>query len=341
MHYAAPMPLRRLLPLLLAGCASPSGPSPWTVPDDVRPEFFFADDVSEDVRVAMAGALDAGIEAWGNYGPIEYWVVGMDVEAAEALAGRYCDRRVARGDMTAQECASDVRRRRELRDWAARAAEIEATGQPFLEAGWNGGFEWGLHQFSSSLPPGWAGLADVRIEDDQTVLLHEYFHAVQQSHVTTMDWEERQRLMGPVWFVEGAAEYMAQTTGEALRREGRLPTDPRSPGEPWRARDRMEQKMRSGLDMRAERPGLALGEIEYGPDGQIAYDLGAWAIAWLCHRAGPDVLIERFYPRVETLGWEGAFEEAFGLTPAAFYTEFDRFLELDRALQLAILAAGE
>ena len=335
------MPLRRLLPLLLAACASPSSPSPLTLADDVRPEFFFADDVAEEVRVAMADALDAGIEAWGNCGPIEFWVVGMDVEAAEALAARYCDRRVARGDMTVQECAADVRRRRELRDWAARAAEIEATGQPFLEAGWNGGFEWGLHQFSSSLPPGWAGLADVRIEDDQTVLLHEVFHAVQQSHVTTLDWEERQRLMGPVWFVEGAAEYMAQTTGEALRRAGRLPTDPRFPGDPWRARDRMEQKMRSGLALRAERPGLALGGVDYGPDGQMAYDLGAWAIAWLCHRAGPDVLIERFYPAVEALGWEAAFEEAFGLAPAAFYAEFDRFLELDRERQFAILAAGE
>ena len=71
----------------------------------------------------------------------------------------------------------------------------------------------------------------------------------------------------------------------------------------------------------------------------LGYIFGAWAIAWLCHRAGPDVLIERFYPAVEALGWEAAFGEAFGLTPAAFYAEFDRFLELDRARQLAILAA--
>ena len=333
------MPAALLLLLLVASCAASPGPSQWTVAEEVRPEFFFAEDVAVEVRSAMTSTLDAGIEAWGNFGPIEYWVVGKDVPAAESLAQRYCDRRVSRGDMTAQECAADVRRRHEMRDWAARAAEIEATGQPFLEAGWNGGFEWGLHQFSSSLPPGWAGLAEVRIEDDQTVLLHEYFHAVQQSHVTTLDWEERQRLMGPVWFVEGAAEYMAQRTGEALRLRGRLPTDPRFPGEPWRARDRMAQKMRSGLAMRAERPGLALGEIEYGPDGQIAYDLGAWAIAWLCHRAGPDVLIQRFYPRVEALGWSRAFEEAFGLNPAAFYAEFDLFLELGREQQLAVLAS--
>ena len=328
---------RCLFPLLLTACAASAEPTRWTVPDGVRPEFFFAEDVAAEVREAMAGTLDAGIEAWGNFGPIEYWVVGMDVAAAEALGRRYCERRVARGDMTAAECAADVRRRRELVDWAARAAEIEATGQPFLEAGWNGGFQWGLHQFSSSLPPGWAGLADVRIEDDQTVLLHEYFHAVQQSHVSTLDWEERQRLMGPVWFVEGAAEFMAQATGERLRRTGALPTDPRFPDDPWRARDRMAQKMRSGRALLAERPGLQLDRVEYGPDGQIAYDLGAWAIAWLCHRAGPDALIERFYPQLEALGWEGAFEAAFGLTPAAFHAEFDRFLELGLQQQLALL----
>jgi len=329
--------LPRAAPLLLAACAAPEAASPWTVADDVRPEFFFAEDVAPSVRAAMAETLDAGIGAWGNFGPIEYWVVGMDVAAAEALGRRYCERRVARGDMTAAECAADVRRRRELVDWAARAAEIESTGQPFLEAGWNGGFQWGLHQFSSSLPPGWAGLADVRIEDDQTVLLHEYFHAVQQSHVTTLDWEERQALMGPVWFVEGAAEYMAQVTGDRLRRTGALPTDPRYPDDSWRARDRMAGKLGSGLAMRAERPGLALGEVDYGPDGQLAYDLGAWGIAWLAHRAGEDALLETFYPNVEALGWAGAFELAFGLDPAAFEREFDRFLEEDLERQLAIL----
>lgn len=285
----------------------------------------------------MRHTFDAAIEAWGNYGPIEYWVVGKDVLAAEALASRYCSRRVRRGEMTAEQCEHGDRRQEEFRDWARRAAEIETTGQPFLEAGWNGGFEWGLHQFSSSLPPGWAGLADVRIEDDQTVLLHEYFHAIQQSHVTTLDWEERQRLMGPVWFVEGGAEYMAQVTSESLRREGYLPTDPGYPDEVWSVRERMMGKLRSGLEFRAGRPGLRLAEVDYGPDGQLAYDLGAWAVAWLCDRAGPDVLIESFYPRLEELGWEGAFRESFGIGPEAFYAEFDAFLELEIEEQVRIL----
>ena len=71
--------------------------------------------------------------------------------------------------------------------------------------------------------------------------------------------------------------------------------------------------------------------------GLGAYDLGAWAVAWLCDRAGPDVLIESFYPRLEELGWEGAFRESFGLGPEAFYAEFDAFLELEIEEQVRIL----
>ena len=334
-----PLRLTALILGLAAGCSSTAaGPSgPWQLEAGVRPALFFAEDVPDGVREELRDSFDAAIGAWGNYGPIEYWVVGADPDAAKELAERFSTHRVRRGDLSPDYGDDGGRRGAEFVEWATRAAEIETTGQPFLEAGWNGGMEWGLHLFSSSLPPGWAGLADARPEDDQTVLFHEYFHAIQNAHLDTLDWEERQELMGPVWWVEGSAEFMAQVTTSRLRAAGRLPRDSGPSGRPWRGAWAMEAKLEHGARKLAEHPGLSLGEIGYGPNADIAYDLGAWGVAWLCREAGEEALIQDFYPRLQELGWEGAFEECFGMPPERFYDEFERFLDDPDEARLELL----
>jgi hypothetical protein len=50
-----------------------------------------------------------------------------------------------------------------------------------------------------------------------------------------------------------------------------------------------------------------------------------------------DRLVDVFYPRLEAVGWDAAFEEAFGLTPEQFYADFEVFLGLSRGEQMAIL----
>jgi hypothetical protein len=65
--------------------------------------------------------------------------------------------------------------------------------------------------------------------------------------------------------------------------------------------------------------------------------MGAWAIAYLVGGTSPDVLLENVYPEAEELGWEAAFEKAFGMTPEAFDGEFMAFLELPDDQKMAIL----
>ena len=304
---------------------------------EIRPAFFFADDVPTSVRGSLESAFDAAITEWGNFGPIEYWVVGADTQAAERLADRFCEHRVQRGDLSRKECEEYGQRRAEFVEWASRAEEMVISGQPFIDAGWNGGLEWGLHLFSSSYPPGWAGLEDARPEDDQTVLFHEYFHAIQNAHLDTLDWSERQELMGPVWWVEGGAEFMAQVTTSRLRASGGLPTDQRAGRDPWSSAEAMRHKLERGLSLLSERPGLKFSDVGYGPDANIAYDLGSWGVAWLCQRAGEASLLETFYPRLQELGWNEAFAVCFGMTPAEFYGEFDSFLASPQSEQLLLL----
>jgi hypothetical protein len=83
---------------------------------------------------------------------------------------------------------------------------------------------------------------------------------------------------------------------------------------------------------------MALVDIDYSdPCSYAAYELGAWGIAYLHSMSSDDRLVDVFYPRLDAVGWESAFEEAFGMTSDQFYADFEVFLTLSRDEQLAIL----
>lgn len=85
-------------------------------------------------------------------------------------------------------------------------------------------------------------------------------------------------------------------------------------------------------------PNLSFHEISYAdPCSHAAYELGAWAIAYLQHLASTETLMDTFYPMLDDLGWDGAFTAAFERTPEAFYEEFGVFLQQSLEEQLAIL----
>ena len=53
--------------------------------------------------------------------------------------------------------------------------------------------------------------------------------------------------------------------------------------------------------------------------------LGFLAADWLADHAGETALLDYFRERRVSPSWEAAFEAAFGLTPDAFYEEFERY----------------
>ena len=69
----------------------------------------------------------------------------------------------------------------------------------------------------------------------------------------------------------------------------------------------------------------------------MAYSAGAWAVSYLINKSGENVLLEKFHPNVEKLGWDGAFLSALNMTPAAFYSDFEKFLDLPIAEQVKSL----
>ena len=62
---------------------------------DVEPELFFASDVSEYIQEQFRNDLNLAIEEFGNFGPLEIWVLGTDKNAMLELAEIYCERRIS------------------------------------------------------------------------------------------------------------------------------------------------------------------------------------------------------------------------------------------------------
>lgn len=300
-------------------------------------EVFTAADVSEKTKQAVVDTLAAASDIWGSSGRLEYWVLGTDRDAALQLGLKFCERRVARGQMTRRDCLAD----NDNRDhgflmYQEIGAKALATGMPSGSAGHNGGAEWGFHRMTSSLPLGFAGVLNIAGEDEQVTIFHEYWHSLQNSFIQTKDHRTRQELMGPVWFVEGSAVAMAEFTTARLRDTGKLPSWNNASYRWPTLERRMTDKMKLIQSKRKTCP-TALPNSYDDDCRQLAYEGGAWAIAYLMKRKGRDVLLKSFHPKVESLGWEAAFEKTFGQSSREFKVEFETFLDLDIDEQVKVL----
>ena len=300
-------------------------------------EVFVASDVSEEVEQGVKATLAVAVETWGSSGRLEYWVLGTDRDAAVELSELYCERRVARDHMTKEECEDDrTNKDHGFLMYQKIGADALKTGKPHGSAGHNGGAQWGFHNMTSSLPLGFAGELKIAGEGEQITILHEYWHSIQNSFIQSTDHEHRRELMGPVWFIEGSAVAMAESTAAKLWATGKLPRWQNSPHTWQSLEQRMVNKMKIVQEKREKCESLL--PDSYDSDcRQLAYESGAWAVVYLMDKVGRDVLLKSFHPNVEELSWEGAFKKAFGQSSAEFSAEFEKFLDLPLSEQIKIL----
>ena len=203
--------------------------------------------------------------------------------------------------------------------------------------GYTGMRKWGIIQIFSSYPMSFDRLFNSNPAEAQKGVFHEYGHAVLNAHIKSMDRDKRSAFMGPPWSVEGGAEYMAHITVRKLWASGKLAildgSDLGSLEEEF-----MRKMTRSKKAIQEHCPGVTLKELTYDNECTgAAYGLGAWANAYLLNKVGQTALLDSFYPSLNELGWEGAFQKTFGMTSNEFYAEFNLFLEQPLADQLAIL----
>ena len=342
----------------------------WGVEKGYSPEVFCASDLQETVCPAVTSSLLAAMIEWGSYEPVEYWVLGTEKEAASVLTNINCERRENRGQDSMVDCLRkhgpegdhgfDYYRR-----MGKEAIEKNGInyGSTFANSGDTvaahmGHDEWGFHFFGSSIPFGFTDIFQPIYENnpiffveggskevsnleglnagrDQKTLFHEYFHGIQNSFIQTSDREKRESLLGPDWFVEGAAEYMAQIKYKKSIDIKLL--KPIYGLESYELKLNMTLKMMNAVGNLYDNPievptaicpGSKLQDLNYENSCNSLSDLGTWAIAILAHVYGEDLLLKSFYPSLnESPNWEVAFKDTYGLSLEEFYVDFDKFFK--------------
>ena len=275
------------------------------------PEFYAASDVPAFQVKLTRKWYDIAAQAWGNYGPLEFWIVGSSQKAAKQLDQKYCQIRKQKNPaMRVRDC---LRRGHNFVTYAT-------DGSAGLNTRRNENEKWsGFIITMSGKNPG------PQEEDYMPVVLHEYFHVYQHAHVDSRKSSVRESLNRKhPWWAEGGAEYMAQLLYS--RQQG---------VRPGYLRQTMERKLKSLKDLRS---GESIRDIPYGKRGIIAYDLGAWFIAFLIHKTSEDAYRVKFFEDLNREGFDGSFRKNFGRSADEFLAEYhETFLKLSRAEMLRIL----
>ena len=318
----------------------------WGTLVDYSPEIFCGSDVPEKVCQWTAESLVAAFGKFGFYGPTEYWVIGADIEN---IADVFCTRRVLRGHKSDKEkCISEQKDPNgyKMEHYRAMSAELISTNQPRNGAALSGDRNNNYNLFYTSLPPGFMPAPiQVSAETDQNTIFHEAYHAYQNSFIQVKDHIQREELLGPTWWNEGTDSYVPELAMLESLEDGTLKTVNAGGNRwPYDFKNKWKKNMEEGLSgMREQCPGQGIKDLHHGNPCQTQYGnaayytIGGWAIAYLYNNHGLDAINKVFYENLESLGWEGAFVKAFGMSSEEFYADFEEFLELNLDEQLAIL----
>ena len=289
----------------------------WGVEISDLPEYYFTSDVPSNQVDMIREAYEISSAAWGNYGPLEYWIIGNDVTLADSLDLVYCDTRLEKDPSLGNN------------DYPA-----------CLNRGYN---------FVDYVNDGGAGLNLRRNEDNDysvfiithgsknpppthtdyfVVAMHEYFHVYQQAHIFTKN-EQVRSSMFPVnpWFVEGGATYMAELL---YSQQTNVSSNYLEEVMQWKM-----QNVNSFLAL-----GIRIEDIQFSdgfPNTQYAYELGAWFTAFLIHHVGLETYLVNFHNDLNDLGFEQSFVVNFGESSQQFLDDFHSFLSLPISEQIQIL----
>lgn len=274
----------------------------WGETTSQKAEFYAASDVARSQIELTRQWYEIASKAWGNYGPLEFWIVGTNEAAATALDKRYCEIRKQK-DLTVslEHCLN--------RDH--NFVSYAKGGNAGLNTRRNEHEKWSGFIITMS-----AKFPGPQEEDYKPVVLHEYFHVYQHAHIRSKnDFERQSRNLKNPWWTEGGAEYMAQLL---YSKQNGVSSS--------YLKEIMERKLRSLKNLRE---GESIKDIPYGKRGRIAYDLGAWFIAFIINKTSEEDYLVKFYRDLNSKGFEGSFIKNFGSSSKDLLDEFHyTFLKL-------------
>jgi len=310
--------LTTIAAVLLVGCVENRDEveqDNWGVITTQKAEFYAARDVPRTQIDLTKEWYEIASNAWGNYGPLEFWIVGTNEIAASILDKKYCELRNQK-DITVsiEHC---VNRDHNFVSYAK-------GGNAGLNTRRNENEKWSGFIITMS-----AKFPSPQEEDYKPVVLHEYFHVYQHAHIHSKKYSERKsRNLENPWWSEGGAEYMAQLLYS--KQKGVRPNY---------LREIMERKLRTLKDIL---DGESIKDITYGERSHLAYDLGAWFIAFIINKTSEKAYRVNFYKDLSTKGFEGAFIKNFGASSHDLLDEFHKsFLKLGVEEKMKIIPSGK
>ncbi len=283
----------------------------WGTTTSQQAEFHAASDVPASQIDLTRKWYEIASSTWGNYGPLEFWIVGTNETAATTLDKKYCELRNQKDvNVSIDHC---VNRDHNFVSYAK-------GGNAGLNTRRNENENWSGFIITMS-----AMFPSPHEEDYKPVVLHEYFHVYQHAHIhSKIESERKSRNRKNPWWSEGGAEYMAQLLYS--RQNGVRPNY---------LQETMERKLRALKDLR---DGEDIKDIEYGERSHIAYDLGAWFIAFIINESSEEAYSVNFFKDLNSKGFEGAFAGNFGASSNDLLDEFHKnFLKLSLEDKLKII----
>ena len=292
----------------------------WNQPTSIATTYIKTADLPETSLATVRAGISAAEAYLGTYGPFRVYVIGTDVAATEPLVQDFCT--WAHNPDQFNRCLMD-------------------QGQGIREiAQFKGGNAFAQHSRNLASPNQSFVIGNPELGQGSKVAAHEYIHIYQNAHLlidrTTGDYDNGL----PGWLEEGSAEFLALYLADQQGWEfaGANPFS-----------SRMQEALDVALALRSLIPGLRIQDIETSKlskrvsalcglcMGTLQSETGQWATQWLINKTSLDTFYLSFLPDNATLGWVASFTKHFGLTPDAFYAEFDNFMNLSREAQLAIL----
>jgi len=291
--------------------ADSARPDAWGTTTNQKAEFYAASDVPKSQITLTERWHEIATKAWGNYGPLEFWIVGKSEAAAKILDRKYCDIRKQKDpSIPLRHCLNR----------GHNFVSYARGGNAGLNTRRNENEKWSGFIITMS-----AKFPGPKEEDYKSVVLHEYFHVYQHAHIHSRIRSKRESLhQKNPWWGEGGAEYMAQLLYSRQKgvRAGYL-------------KEKMKRKLRSLKDLQE---GESIQDIPYGKRARIAYDLGSWFIAFTISKSSEEAYRVKFYKDLNTKGFEGSFAKNFGFSSKDLLNEFhNTFLKLSLEDKLKII----
>ena len=278
-----------------------------------KPLIVAASDVPQPTVDIVYEWYKVGAEAWGNFGPLEIYVVGKSVEAAVDLENFFCERRMNLDQNWDKkyDCANE--RHKVFR-------HIPEEGGAFVSTYRRPNLDYDFFTLTMGTERPYPNE-----EDYKQTILHEYWHIYQHSRITdecTTDRRDKcerdKKLTGDYekrpWMHEGGATYMGLLV---YSREIANLKDLKRQMFRYRKRS-FRNYFKSSMN---------LSQFKYkGEEKRLAYDIGAWFVAYLIHQEGEQAFKTGFYGDLDKFGFEQAFARNFGQSTADYISEFNDFI---------------